>query len=246
MAVLRRSEQEHADRYPGVPRYSLSGPETGAASLHVGHLTFLPGSSVPYHYHPGEAEETQFMISGELECWLDGHRLVVRGGDTVLAKPGTLHAFVNRTDTPAEMVTMFPVTPPETVHVDDPDSLDDAESHPSIIRAGTRAISSDGITRHELTGSFSGAASTYAVLNRLEAGAEVPLHFHPDHEAGLYCLDGAITLTYGALDETVLAAGDYFAAIANEPHGYRNHTNSEATILVVHAVLEPPQTVEIG
>ncbi len=246
MTVLRRSEQEQADRYPGVPRYSLSGPETGAASLHVGHLTFLPGSSVPYHYHPGEAEETQFMISGELECWLDGHRLTVRGGDTVLAKPGTLHAFVNRTNTPAEMVTMFPVTPPETVHVDDPDSLDDAESHPNIIRAGTRAISSDGITRHELTGSFSGAVSTYAVLNRLEPGAEVSFHFHPDHEAGIYCLDGDLIVTYGALDETVLAAGDYFAAIANEPHGYRNHTDSDSTILAVHAVIEPPATVEIG
>ena len=62
----------------------------------------------------------------------------------------------------------------------------------------------------------------------------------------MYCLDGAITLTYGALDETVLNTGDYFAASINEPHGYRNHTNSEVTILAVHAVLEPPQTVEIG
>ena len=80
----------------------------------------------------------------------------------------------------------------------------------------------------------------------LEPGAEVPLCVHPDHEAGLYGLDGAVTLTYGALDETVLAAGDYFAASVNEPHGYRNDTDSEATILAVHAVIEPPATVEIG
>ena len=246
MPVLRRSEQEQADRYPGVPRYSLSGPETGATSLHVGHLTFLPGSNVPYHYHNEGAEETQFMISGELECWIDGSRLTVSGGDTVLAQPGKFHAFHNRTDTPAEMVTMFPLTPPETVHVDDPESLADAESHPNIIRAGTRSASSGGIRRDELTGSFSGAASTYAVLHRLESGAERQFHFHPDHEAGIYCIDGAIRLTHGALDETVLDAGDYFAAGVNEPHGYRNHTGSEATVLTIHAVLEPPQTVEIG
>ena len=51
----------------------------------MGDLSYLPGYGVPHHYHTGGAEETQIMLSGELECWVDGKRTNVYPGDTVTA-----------------------------------------------------------------------------------------------------------------------------------------------------------------
>ena len=75
--IIRRLEQEPQDRYPGVPRYALASAELGQTSLHVGDLSYLPGYGVPHHYHTGGAEETQIMLSGELECWVGGKRTTV-------------------------------------------------------------------------------------------------------------------------------------------------------------------------
>ena len=55
--IIRRAEQEPVDRYPRVPRYAIAGADFGHSSLHVGDLTFLPGSTVPYHYHNEGAKE---------------------------------------------------------------------------------------------------------------------------------------------------------------------------------------------
>lgn len=89
--INRRADQEQSDRYPGVPRFALASAELGQVSMHVGDLSYLPGYGVPHHYHTGGAEETQIMLEGELECWVDGKRVVVGPGDTVTAPPGTGH-----------------------------------------------------------------------------------------------------------------------------------------------------------
>ena len=68
------------DRYPGCPRFAIAGADFGHASLHVGDLYYQPGHGVPHHYHTGGAEETQIMLEGELECWVDGKRVVVYPG----------------------------------------------------------------------------------------------------------------------------------------------------------------------
>ena len=55
--IIRRAEQGPVGRYPRVPRYAIAGADFGHSSLHVGDLTFLPGSTVPYHYHNEGAKE---------------------------------------------------------------------------------------------------------------------------------------------------------------------------------------------
>jgi quercetin dioxygenase-like cupin family protein len=242
--IIRRAHQEAVDRYPNVPRYAIVNVELGSSSLHVGDLTFLPGSSVPYHYHDAGAEETQMMLSGELECWIDGNRSTVRAGDTVTAPPGIRHAFHNRTDTPARMITAFPRSLPETVHVDDPE-LQDVAEHPAIIRAGSRRSQFlpgvDGVDRIELSGDFSGAKSTYSYMVEIQPGAAIPVHYH-DHDAALFVVDGPLVGMLGDEGGIVYESADTALAASGEWHGFANKGENVARMIGIHPVLNPPST----
>ena len=52
----------------------------------------LPRQKHPYHYHQVK-EETFQLLHGDLEVELEGKRLKVHPGDTVLVEPGTWHKF---------------------------------------------------------------------------------------------------------------------------------------------------------
>lgn len=240
--IIRRADQEQQDRYPGVPRFGLAGADLGNEKLHIGDLSYLPGYGVPHHYHTGGAEETQIMISGELECWVDGKRTTVYAGDTVTAPPGVGHAFHNRGDTVARMITAFPVTPPETIHIDDPE-LEDVAEHPAIIRAGTRRApylpGLVGVDRLEVSGDFSGAKSTYAYFVEIQPGKAIPNHIH-DHESSLFVVEGPLMGTLGDDSGVLFEAGDAAIAGANVRHGFVNEGDTVARIISVHPVLNPP------
>ena len=239
--IIRRAEQEPVDRYPKVPRYAIAGADFGHSSLHVGDLTFLPGSTVPYHYHNEGAEETQIMLSGELECWIDGNRTTVRAGDAVTAPPGIRHAFHNRTSTASRMITAFPLTQPETVHVDDPE-LEDVAEHPAIVRAGTRIApympDVDGVERIELSGDFSGAKSTYSYIVVIQSGAAVPIQRH-DHETALFVVEGPLAGVLGDADGVVLETNDGAVVGPGVGYGLRNEGVGVARAIVIHPVVNP-------
>jgi len=232
--IIRRSEQEPADRYPGCPRYAIAGADFGHSSLHVGDLYYQPGYGVPHHYHTGGAEETQIMLEGELECWVDGKRVVVYPGDTVTAPPGTGHAFHNRTDKMGRMITAFPLTPPETIHIDDPE-LEDATSHPAIVRAETRKVAyGDGVEKVELSGDFSGAKSTYTYFVDIQPGASTPVESF-DAETAIFVVSGAVVSIAG--EDAELATDDGAVVPAGESYGFANRGDDVARLCVVHPFL---------
>ncbi len=241
MLIIRRADQEAVDRYPGVPRYAIAGADFGHMSLHVGDLSYLPGYGVPHHYHIGGAEETQIMLEGELECWIDGKRTTVRAGDAVTAPPGTGHAFHNRTDTVARMITAFPLISPETVHIDDPE-LEDVAEHPAIIRAGSRrAPGVAGVELIELSGDFSGAKSTYSYFAEIQPGAAIPVHYH-DHEAAYFVVEGPLVGVHGDESGIVFETDDGAVAGPNEWHGFANEGENVARLIASHPVINPPST----
>ncbi len=235
--IIRRADQEPVDRYPGCPRYAIAGADFGHSSLHVGDLYYQPGHGVPHHYHTGGAEETQIMLEGELECWVDGKRVTVYPGDTVTAAPGVGHAFHNRTQTLGRMITAFPLTPPETIHIDDP-VLEDATSHPAIVRAGSRrgiyADGVDGVEKVELSGDFSGATSTYTYFVDIQPGAAMPVESNGS-ETAIFVVSGPVVSIAG--DETELATDDGAVVTPNEPYGFANNGNQVARLLLVHPFL---------
>lgn len=237
--INRRADQEQSDRYPGVPRFALASAELGQVSMHVGDLSYLPGYGVPHHYHTGGAEETQIMLEGELECWVDGKRVVVGPGDTVTAPPGTGHAFHNRSESVGRMITVFPVINPETIHIDDPE-LNDATEHPAIIKANSRrtkyATGAEGIDKIELSGDFSGAKSTYTHFLDIPSRKSLPIESY-DHEVGLFVVSGKLVgvagedVTFDTNDCAVVGPGQQF--------GFANQEEETARLLVIHPKLNP-------
>jgi quercetin dioxygenase-like cupin family protein len=202
--------------------------------LHVGDLFYQPGFGVPHHYHTGGAEETQIMLEGELECWVDGKRVVVYPGDTVTAPPGIGHAFQNRSGSMGRMITAFPVTPPETIHIDDPE-LEDATSHPAIVRADSRRVAyGEGVEKVELSGSFSGAKSTYTYFLDIQPGASTPVETF-DAETAIFVVSGSVVSVVG--DEVELAADDASVVESGESYGFTNRGDGVARLCVVHPFL---------
>jgi quercetin dioxygenase-like cupin family protein len=58
------------------------------------------------HVHPRN-RETFRVIDGEVRFIIDGKERVARGGDEVVAEPGSVHAFQNPSDRPADMISRF-------------------------------------------------------------------------------------------------------------------------------------------
>lgn len=232
--IIRRVDQEQTDRYPGCPRFPIASTDFGHKTVHVGDLSYLPGAGVPHHYHTGRSEESQIMLEGKLECWVDGKRTTVYPGDTVTAPPGIEHAFHNRTDKPARMITAFPTTLPETIHTDDPD-LEDVDEHPAIIRAGTRtsgyAEGVEGVERVELSGDFSGAKTTYTYFVDIQPGAAMPVESN-GAETVVFVVSGPVFSVSG--DEFELASADAVVVDPKESYGFANRGDAVARLVVIH------------
>ena len=235
--IIWRDQQDAVDRYPGCPRYAIAGADFGHSNLHVGDLYYLPGNGVPHHFHTGAAEETQIMLEGELECWLDGKRVTVYPGDAVTASPGTGHAFHNRTNQVARMITAFPLTPPETIHIDDT-VLEDVESHPAIIRAGSRTSSYrdalDGVDKIELSGDFSGTQSTYSYFVDIQPGASMPVESF-DFETAIFVVSGTARSVVG--DRFLLGKDDGAVVPSGQDYGFANEGGIVTRLCVVHPFL---------
>ena len=249
MAIVRRSDQVQSDRYPGIRRYAMTGASTGSTMLHVGDLTYAPGASVPYHLHP-HAEETQYMVEGELECWFDGKRFTVRAGDAVLSPAGVPHGFVNRSGKPARQITIFPMINPVTNDLMDqklePKLVDGVPGKHVSFRSQMKPFEfRPGIARYDMAGDFSGAKSTYLSELTFDPGAVAPNHFHPAHEESMFCLRGSLNAVYGPQNDLPLHAGDMFMCEKAVRHGIFNGSRERATLLAIHPVLNPPPRVDV-
>ncbi len=234
-----RAEQIEQDRLPGVHRKTLAGTETGARMLMVGDLIFDPGAGTPYHRHPN-AEETQFMVYGELECMLDGRLYTVGRHDTVLAAEGVPHGFVNRSDKPARMITIFPHTAPLTLYLDTSPDEQGAELPPAIVRrdAPERVEAYPGVGRYDVIGGPQGAASTTLRVLFFDPETSTTIHFHPETEESMLCVEGRLRAVYGR-EEFDLLAGDMLTAEPGVRHGVSNPFAEKAMLLAIHPTLDP-------
>jgi quercetin dioxygenase-like cupin family protein len=249
MAIVRRADQVLSDRYPGIRRYAMTGASTGSTMLHVGDLTYAPGAVVPYHQHPA-TEETQFMVEGELEAWVDGKRFTARAGDCILSPAGVPHGFVNRSSKPARQITIFPMINPVTVDLMDqksePKLTDGVPDKIVALRADMKPYEfRPGITRYDMVGDYRGAKSTYFGELVFEPGAVAPNHFHPAHEESMFCLRGSLNAVYGENNDIPLAANDMFMCEKAVRHGIFNGSKSQASLLAIHPVLNPPPRIDV-
>lgn len=86
-------------------RVGLSGAETGG-TLSITDMVCQPGFGPPRHIHH-DADEIFFLMTGEMQFYLDGQTLTRGPGDMVFVPRGAEHAFVVLGDVPCRHLAIF-------------------------------------------------------------------------------------------------------------------------------------------
>ncbi|ONI77907.1 cupin [Actinosynnema sp. ALI-1.44] len=129
----------HADdvtpnrRRGGDLRVTLS-PKTARSTSGFGGVMWLaPGEVVTEHYHP-YSEEFVHLITGDLTMTVDGERLHVQAGESVLIPIAMRHRVVNTGARTAHLVFhLSPLAPrPELGHVDIEPPVASAAPQPGV------------------------------------------------------------------------------------------------------------------
>lgn len=82
----------------------ITQPSTvGAKHLTTIVTTLQPGKGHDFHKHPDQ-EETIYVLSGEIEQWLEKEKKILQPGDTIFIAADIVHASFNSGDKPARML----------------------------------------------------------------------------------------------------------------------------------------------
>ena len=117
---VRASETPASTHRGGEIRITLSPRTAGATSGFGGVLTLGPGEAIIEHYHP-YSEEFIHIIVGEVDFFIDGERIPLEPGDSLLVPIGARHKMVNlsQTTTVQAVFHLSPLAPlPALGHVD--------------------------------------------------------------------------------------------------------------------------------
>jgi quercetin dioxygenase-like cupin family protein len=79
---------------------------TGTKSLVAIEVTLAPGGGHAFHKHPDQ-EEMIYVISGQVEQWLDRQSRTLRPGDSVFIPAGTVHASFNTSGQDAKLLAVL-------------------------------------------------------------------------------------------------------------------------------------------
>jgi quercetin dioxygenase-like cupin family protein len=223
----------------------MTGAATGSKFLTVGELTVAPGKRSVYHIHPN-TEESMFVIEGEIEFRLGGHKFRASAGDCVLANKGIGHGLQNAGTAPARLITMYPHPSPERQEIPEVDFKEGVPDSGVFIRGRVEPFEfAPGIMRFDMVGDFLGSESTYMSELSFSPGAVAPNHYHPAHEESMYCLEGNLSAVYAEDDDVPLATGDIFTCEAGVRHGIYNKSDRQAKLLALHPVLNPVPRVDV-
>src|SRR6266481_6364970 len=76
---------------PGVETRMLISAVNGSAQLCMFEQRIAPGAGAPAHRHP--VEEVLTVREGEAEMWIEGARMTVSAGQSLIVPAGRLHGF---------------------------------------------------------------------------------------------------------------------------------------------------------
>ena len=122
MPIIRTSDRNRNEAISaGLDSFSIVDAAHGSDALRVGELTIAPMTRVPRHTHTN-SEEAMVLLEGTLEAQVGSQRMSIEAGDIVLAPAGSVHGFLNRSDTPARLLYVFPRHDPDRVWSTPPDA----------------------------------------------------------------------------------------------------------------------------
>jgi quercetin dioxygenase-like cupin family protein len=93
MNIIEPRERAREQWRPGVETSMVISARNGAAQLCIFEQWVAPGQGAPTHSHP--VEEVLTVREGEAEMWLDGARMRVMAGQSLIVPAGRLHGFRN-------------------------------------------------------------------------------------------------------------------------------------------------------
>ena len=106
--IVRKAQRRHISYADGIDDYQLNSQ----AVRHIGLLysTFAPGASSGPSPYTHEGEEAGYVVSGQLELWIDGVATTLAAGDSFSFPSSSPHRYCNpgRVDT----VVIWSMTPP--------------------------------------------------------------------------------------------------------------------------------------
>ncbi|GAA1262258.1 cupin domain-containing protein [Kitasatospora nipponensis] len=117
----------------GDIRVTLSPKTVGCTSGFGGVMSLAAGDHITEHYHPF-SEEFLHVVSGELEMTLDGQKVTLGAGDSLLVPIGVRHRLVNvGVETAHCAFHLSPLAPrPELGHVDTEAAQHPAAANPQV------------------------------------------------------------------------------------------------------------------
>ena len=122
MPIIRTNDRNKNEAISaGLESFSIVDAAHGSDALRVGELTIAPMTRVPRHAHTN-TEEAMVLLEGTLEAQVGSQRMTIEAGDLVLAPAGSVHGFLNRSDTPARLLYVFPRHDPDRVWSTPPDA----------------------------------------------------------------------------------------------------------------------------
>jgi quercetin dioxygenase-like cupin family protein len=90
----------------GKLRWMSSPPATGAKDLTVIEVNITPGEGHDFHKHPDQ-EEVIYVISGQIEQWLNREKRILGPGDSVFIGADVVHASFNIGNTAAQLLAIL-------------------------------------------------------------------------------------------------------------------------------------------
>lgn len=81
-------------------------PLTGSTDITVMEVTLKPGGGHNFHKHPDQ-EETIYVMTGQIEQWLERERKVLNPSDSIFIDADIVHASFNAGSTPAKLLVLL-------------------------------------------------------------------------------------------------------------------------------------------
>ena len=114
MYIIDEKEKEYRFGDSG-PKYLMRGPRSNFAIVQ-----FMPGQDFQAHYH-AIMEENFYILEGIMTIVVDGTPHDLKPGQFIHLEPNEVHYVINRTSSPARMVsTLAPFQDSDKIEVDNP------------------------------------------------------------------------------------------------------------------------------
>jgi quercetin dioxygenase-like cupin family protein len=79
---------------------------TGAEDITVIEVTLEPGHGHNFHKHPNQ-EEVIYVMTGEIEQWLEKEKQILRPGDSIFIDTDIVHASFNQSSEKARLMVVL-------------------------------------------------------------------------------------------------------------------------------------------